>query len=349
MDQGSGGADRHRTRCQVLRAHSGRSEAARERTRELGPLVRRHPFDCARSGVMAMTRWLTRLVLRARSLFQAGSVDASLRGELRLHLEEQIDEYVTSGMPYADARQKALREFGPMSRIEEECRDTRRVTFIHNVIQDLRYTFRTLLHQPLLVLAATLSIAVAVGANTTIFSLACELLFSTPSAKNPDSLVRIRINGSSHVSYRQWRVLEDSHALNGLAGYQIEADVNWRGPDGSINLIPLIVTANFFDVVQPPLAMGRAFTAREADAERHPALAVISHGFWQKRLGGDPNVVGRSLSFNGRPYTVVGVLPARHRALPGYGIAPEVYLPLSRDLMPDLLEPRGAVAELVGR
>src|SRR3954468_311568 len=197
-----------------------------------------------------MNRWLTRLVLRARSLFQADSLEASLRGELRLHLEEQIDEYVASGMTRADARHRALREFGPMSRIEEECRDTRRVAFVNNLVQDLRYTLRTLRHQPLLVLAATLSIAVAVGANTTIFSLARELLFSTPSAKDPGSLVRIRINGNSHVSYRQWRALEESHALNGLAGYQIEADVNWRGPDASINLIPLIVTPNFFDVLQ---------------------------------------------------------------------------------------------------
>src|SRR5437762_2695101 len=178
-----------------------------------------------------MTRWLTGFRLRAQSLFRRGSVDASLRSELQLHLEERIDEYVTAGVTRAEARAKAVREFGSVSVIEEECRDTRRVAFAHNFLQDLRYTFRTLARQPLLVFAATMSIAVAVGANTTIFSLASELLFSTPSAKDPDSLVRIRINGNSHVSYRQWRALEESHALRGLAGYRIEADVNWRGPD----------------------------------------------------------------------------------------------------------------------
>jgi putative ABC transport system permease protein len=125
--------------------------------------------------------------------------------------------------------------------------------------------------------------------------------------------------------------------------------VNWRGPETSVSLIPLIVTANFFDVLGTPVALGRAFTARDAAAEGHPDVAVISHGFWQRRLGGDANVVGRTLTFNGRPYTVLGVLPADYKALPGYGVAPEVYLPLSRELMPDLDEPRGAAVELFGR
>ena len=114
-------------------------------------------------------------------------------------------------------------------------------------------------------------------------------------------------------------------------------------------MIPLIVTANFFDVLGVPMAMGRGFTSSEGEADRQPDVVVISHGFWERRLDGDARVVGSSLSFNGRPYTVLGVLPATFRALPGYGVAPEVYLPLSPELVPDLHEPRAAVVELVGR
>jgi putative ABC transport system permease protein len=296
-----------------------------------------------------MSRSFDRLRLRARSLLRGTAVDVSMRDELQLHLDEQIDEYVAGGMTRVEAREAALRDFGPVARIEEECRDMRRVNFLNNLSQDLRYTLRSLRHQPLLVLAATVSIAVAIGANTTIFSLASELLFATPSAKDAGRLVRIRINGNSHVSYRQWQALEESHALNGLAGYQIEAEVNWRGPEGSISLIPLIVTSNFFDVIGTPLAVGRSFTESEAAAERHPNVAVISYGFWQRRLGGDANIIGRTLIFNGGPYTVLGVLPADYRALPGYGVAPEVYLPLGQELMPDLDHPRAAIVELFGR
>lgn len=296
-----------------------------------------------------MPRWFDRLRLRVRSLFSGTAVDASMRGELQLHLEEQIDEYIARGMTPVEAREAALRDFGSMARIEEECRDARRVNFVSNLSQDLRYTLRSLARQPLLVLAATVSIAVAVGANTTIFSLASSLLFAMPSAKDPSRLVSIRINGNSHVSYHQWQALDASHALKGLAGYQIEAEVNWRGPESSTSLMPLIVTANFFDVLGTPFAMGRGFTTGEAAAERHPDVVVVSHGFWQRRLGADANAVGQMLVINGRPYTVLGVLPAEYKALPGYGVAPEVYLPLSQELMPDLLEPRAATVELFGR
>jgi predicted permease len=310
-----------------------------------------------------MRRWIDRARLRLRSLVRGSDVDAALQREIRQHVEAQIAENVAAGMSPAEARTAAMRAFGPIARIEEECRDTRRVAFVQNLAQDLRYTLRSLARQPLLVAAATISIAVAVGANSTIFSLASELLLSEPSARRPDQLVRIRMSGGSHVSYRQWKALREAGALQDLAGYQIETEVNWlhptahktrggdpgRGADRSASLIPLIVTSNFFDALGLPVALGRGFTAAEADAERHPDVAVISHGFWQTRLGGDATIVGRTLTFNGRPYTVLGVLPKTFRALPGYGVAPEVYLPLSPELMPDLHEPHAAAVELVGR
>src|SRR6266545_424406 len=190
-----------------------------------------------------MPRWFERLRLRARSLFRGTAVDRSLQSELQIHIDEQIDEHIAAGMAPAEARAAAMREFGPLARIQEECRDTRRVAFVHNLGRDLRYTLRSLRHQPLLVMAATVSIAVAVGANTTIFNLASELLFSTPSARDPERLVRIRMSGNSHASYREWHAMRESGALKDIAGYQIESEVNWRGPAESVSLIPLIVTA----------------------------------------------------------------------------------------------------------
>jgi len=296
-----------------------------------------------------MPRWIDRARLTVRSLFRSEGVEAELRRELRLHIDEQIAENVAAGMSPAEARAAALRDFGPTARIAEECRDTRRVAFVHNLAQDLRYTLRSLRQQPMLVAAATLSIAVAIGANTVIFNLASQIVFATPTATRPDRLVSIRMANGSHVSYRQWQALERSGALAGLAGYQFEREVNWRGPEQAISITPLIVTANYFDVLGIPLAMGRGFTSVEASAERAPAVAVVSYRFWQRRLAGDPAVVGRALIFNGEPYTVVGVLPESLRAFPGFAIAPEVYLPLSRTLMPTLFEPLDASVQLVGR
>jgi len=296
-----------------------------------------------------MWRMVDKLRLRLSSLFRGSQVDASLKGEILVHLQEQIDENIASGMSPADARAAALRAFGPIGLIEEQCRDRRRVAVIEHLTQDLRYTLRSLLRQPMLLAAAVLSIAVAVGADTAIFSLASELMFAMPSANRPNQLVHIRMGGSSHVSHRQWRDLEQSRALGGLTGFNVESSVNWRGSDQSISLVPLIVTANFFDVIGTPFAVGRGFTAAEAQADLDPTVVVISHRFWQNRLGGDPRVLGSTLVFNGRPHTVLGVLPADSRSITGFGLAPEVYLPLGRALIPDLDIINAAAVQLVGR
>ncbi|MGH9370875.1 MAG: ABC transporter permease, partial [Vicinamibacterales bacterium] len=253
-----------------------------------------------------MRRWFDRVLLRLRSLTRGARADLALQREIQCHLEEQIAENRAAGMSPDDTRASALRAFGPVTKIEEECRDTRRVSFFQNVGRDLRYTLRSLARQPLLVAAAALSIGAATAANAVIFGLINQLLLSPPSANRPDRLAYIQFEQGSHVSYPQWRDLERSAALDGLAGYEIEIEVNWTGPERSISLMPLAVTANFFEVVGVPVAIGRGFSAEEAQAEQRPAVVVISHGFWRNRLGGDPAAVGRTLVFNGRPYTVVG-------------------------------------------
>ena len=299
--------------------------------------------------MMNLGRHVDRLTLRLRSLIFGSRVDAALKREIEAHLQEEIDEHVSRGMSLAEARAAALRAFGPVSAIEEECRDTRRVAFVEHVIQDLRYSLRGLARQPLLVAAATLSIGAAIGANATVFNLANELLLSKPTALRSEQLVQIRIGGSSHVSYRQWRDLDESGVLAGLTGFNIESNVAWRGPQGSISVMPMIVAPNFFDVLGVPVAMGRAFTADDARPERNPAVAVVSHGFWQRRLAGDPNVVGSTLQINGQVYTVLGVLPERLRSITGFGLAPELYVPISKGLLPDLDQLHSAATQLVGR
>src|SRR4051795_8412841 len=222
-----------------------------------------------------MSRWIDRARLRLRSILRGQDADAELRAEIRLHLEEQIEENVAAGMDPTEARAAAVRAFGSVALVEEKCRDMRRVNVVQSFAQDLRYTLRSLRQQPLLVLAATLSIAMAIGANTVIFNLASQIALTVPSVSRPDRVVAVRLNNGSHVSYRQWQALEQSGALAGLTGYQFEREVNWRGPTQSVSMMPLIVSANFFDLLGPPMSMGRGFTAAEANAERHPTVAVI--------------------------------------------------------------------------
>ncbi|HVR43212.1 MAG TPA: ABC transporter permease [Thermoanaerobaculia bacterium] len=296
-----------------------------------------------------MTRWLDLLRHRLRSLFRTAAVERDLDRELRAHLAAAVEEKVRAGMAPEQARREALREFGSVAEVAEACRDVRRVSFVQNLARDLKYACRSLLAQPVLLVAATTSIGLGVGANLTIFALAAELLLSVPTASRPEELVHIRTGNGSHVSYPAWRGLDASGALAGIAGYDLAAGLNWRGPDETVALTPLIVTANFFDVVGAPVARGRAFSADEARIERDPHLLVVSHGFWQRRLGGDPDVAGSRLILNGRPYTVVGVLPADVRSIAGYGLKPDVWVAANRALVPLLDDPKGRGVMLVGR
>jgi predicted permease len=296
---------------------------------------------------MALEHWRDLLRLRLRSVFRAADVDGELDEELRYHIERQIELNLERGLTPDEARRQARLAIGGIEQRKEQCRDTRRVAVIEHAIRDVRLAARSLAKQPLLVLAAALSIAVSIGANTTIFSLASQLFLATPTAQRPEQLVYIGMGNGSHVSYRQWRDLEASGAFAQLAGYQIEQEVNWRAGDRAVTLVPLLVTGNYFDVLRVSASIGRAFTA--ADVARDPHLAVVSHGFWQRSLGADPNVPGRSLTLNGVPFTIVGVLPADWRSLPGYGLVPDLYVPVSRAVVADIDEPFAATVQLVGR
>jgi predicted permease len=294
-----------------------------------------------------MPRRFDVLLLRIRSLFRAAAVDRELDRELKFHLDQQIAELIAGGMTHEEARRAALRAFGSVTSISEQCRDTRRVNVVENVLRDLRFAARSVIAQPMLFVAATTSIALGVGANLAIFGLANALLLSTPSALHPERLVNIRTGNGSHAPYRAWQQLNESGVLAGIAGHQIEASVNWRSSETSVPIAPLIVTPNFFDVVGVPMTMGRGFSASEA--ERDTRVAVVSYRFWQRRLGGVSSILGAPLVLNGEPFTVVGVASAGLRSFPGYGLVPDVWLPASRSLLPNLDDPRAAHVQLVGR
>ena len=296
-----------------------------------------------------MSRHLDKLRLRLRSLFRSSDVERDLARELRAHLEEETAANIADGMSEAEARRAALKAFGAVSSVQEQVRDTRRVSRLENLGRDLRYAIRTLVRQPGLLITAATSIALGVGANLTIFSLANSFLLAVPTADKPQELVHIRMNNGSHVSYPAWRQLEESGALAGVAGFDFEGTVNWRNDTESITVVPLLVTANFFDTMRIPIAHGRGFTASEAQAERRPRLVVVSHGFWRRHLDRDPAAVGRQLMLNGEAYTVTGVLPAKYRSIAGAGLAPDVYLPISGDLVPSLEQRKRLIVQLVGR
>jgi predicted permease len=296
-----------------------------------------------------MPRLLERTLNRLRALILRRRADTSLAAEIALHLDEAEREHRARGLSPAEARLAARRDFGAVALVEDQCRDTRRVAVVQSLLQDLRYGLRGLLAQPLLTIAAVASIGAGAGATAFVFGLASELLLARPTVRDVDTLVTAGLDGNSHVSYIDWRALDESGVLAGLAGYHIEGSINVRQGEGTVAIVPLLATANFFDVLGVPMALGRGFTAVEAAAEREPRIVVVSDRFWRLRLGADRQAIGRPIVVNGEPYTVLGVLPAGLKAIPGFGLAPEIYLPLSRSVLPGLDHPNAAAAQLVGR
>ena len=289
------------------------------------------------------------LWLRLRSLVRRGAADRELRNEILFHLEQRTSELIDEGMMPEEARLQAQREFGSNASIEEQCRDARRVRFFTDLMQDTVYSLRTLRAMPALLIAASLSIALGVGANLTIFGLASDLLLSSPTARDAGRLVHIRTTNGSHVSNIAWQRFNDSGALAGIAGYRLETGVTWRAGDFATTVTPIIVTANFFDVVGVPVAHGRGFSAREAAVQQEPRLVVSTDDFFRHRLAGQGASIGSAIVLNGEPYTLIGVLAPGVRLPPGFGVRPDVIVAQNQSIQPGLDALSGSHVQLIGR
>jgi predicted permease len=262
---------------------------------------------------------------KVRFLFRRERFDSALDEELQSHIEMRADELQLGGLGRSDALSHARREFGSSLRAREDTRSAWQIRWLEDLVSDLRYAARALRRNPGFAAAAIFSLALGIGANTTIFSLTMDFLFSQPSCRSPETLRSIQIGGNSAAEVRDYRFLRDAHVFADVAGNFEEAESNWRTGEDTYRLIVMRVTDNFFNAVGVPLAFGRGIQPGER------STVVVSHQFWQRRLAGDPNVLGRSLVFDGRPYTVVGVLPHDYRTLFGFGFAPELYLPVLRE------------------
>lgn len=266
-----------------------------------------------------MRAW-TELKRRLGYLWRRKNFDSELDEEIRFHLDTRTDDLMQAGLSEEEARTIAWREFGRQNHVREDSRGAWQFLLIEDLAGDLRYAGRALRRNPAFAAAAVLSLALGIGANLAIFSLTMEVLFSRPSVRDPQSLAYVILGGGSNAAPAEYRFLKDAHIFDGLAGVNPETETNWRHGENTYRVWGARVTDSFFDVTDTPVALGRSIHAGE---QRE---AVLSNSFWKGRLGGDPNILGRSLVFDGQLYTVVGILPADHRTLIGFGFSPDLYL-----------------------
>jgi putative ABC transport system permease protein len=191
------------------------------------------------------------------------------------------------------------------------------------MLADLRHAVRGLRKAPALSAVAIASLALGIGANVTAYSVAREMIFDDISAVQPDRLARI----DSGVTYAHYRDLRAAGIFQDLAFETGFHDAIWQRTGRNDLIWAMDTSPNFFDLLGIHPAAGRLYTQHDEGSQ----LAVVSNGFWRKRLASDPAALGRTLQVNGRPYTLIGVLPPDYRSVMGHGVAPEIYAPARLD------------------
>ncbi|MGD0361901.1 MAG: ABC transporter permease [Bryobacteraceae bacterium] len=280
---------------------------------------------------------LKQTLKRVRLLWQALSgrttLERDMDEELRFHLESRAADLARSGMPPAEAARRARIEFGAVENYKEVCREARGLRFYDELRGDLRYAFRMFRKSPSFALTAVVTLALGIGANTAIFSAVKAVLLNQLPYRDPERLVKLgeadsgetRAETIGYTTAYDWRRL--SHSFESMSLYRDAAAAIVE--HGEPELVKgLRVNYDFFDTLGVRMQIGRAFLPEE-DRPGRRYEAVLSHGLWIRRFGGDPHVVGRVMRLSGSSFTVVGVLSAGFRTLeiPGMG-TPEIFEPL---------------------
>ncbi len=245
---------------------------------------------------------------RLRTLFRKEDLDQQLSDELAFHLEKQIEQNLAAGMSAEEARYAALRSFGGVEQVKEECRDAWGTRFIDTLFQDVRFGLRMLAKNPGFTAVAVITLAVGIGANTTIFSVAWRPM----RYRNADRLLMVwetRPDGSrspvSAATYLDWR--DQNTAFEQLAAARSGSVALFGNPP--ILVAGASMSSNFFDTFRLQPELGRFFLP----SEFHPGgyhVAILSHEIWQTHFGGDAGIVGKTIRVNGEAFAVVGVAPA---------------------------------------
>lgn len=287
----------------------------------------------------------TKLKLRWRALFRKNDIG----DEYQAHLEQLTDHLIAQGLSPQEAAATASRRFGNATQLREQSRDLFSFQLIEDLLRDLTYGWRSIRRNPSVAVAAVLSMGLAIGVNTLVFSLIQEVFFATPTTRDASDLVNIRLGGSSHAALPNLRDLDASGNFEKVAGYDVETTVNWR-TESTVRQTPvMLVSENYFDLLETRPTIGRVFGRDDARAELNPRLVVITHRLWTREFAQDPTVVGRMLSLNGRPYTVTGVLPDRFHPPTFLNVLPDLYVPASQELNPSMLMRQSHTLMLVAR
>jgi predicted permease len=262
---------------------------------------------------------LRRLATRLVASLLGRRDDDRVREELAGHLEMLVEEYVRSGLPLDQARRMARLRLGAPGAITEAYRDEQRLRPLEDLWRDLRHASRVLRRQRAFTLTAVLTLALATGATTAIFTVIDATLLRALPYPHADRLVQVarsfggKVGGSvSEIKFLHWR-RESRSLFTDVAAYSdLGTGFTLVGKGEPERVTGSLVSAAFFDVLGIQPALGRGFREDE-DLPGRPRVVVLSHALWSSRFAADPAIVGQPISLNAEPHVVIGVAPEGFR------------------------------------
>jgi putative ABC transport system permease protein len=266
-------------------------------------------------------RRLRSFLVRFADLFARSRRDRDLAAELDSHLQLHIDDNLRAGMTPEAARRAALIRLGGVEATKDQYRDRRGIPALATLGQDLRYGARILRKHPGFTAAAVTTMALGIGANSAMFTVIHAVLLRPlpyPDSGRLVSAVQLHAKfgpeWATWPDYTDWR--DQTTRLQGLGGAW-QVTYNLTGVDEPERLSGAAVTASLFPVLGVSSSLGRVFSQR---ADENPLSVVLAHSLWRRRFAADRNVIGRTIDLNGRPHTVIGVMPE------GFAFPPEAEL-----------------------
>jgi predicted permease len=264
--------------------------------------------------------WITRF----KNALSSRRLDRDLEDEHRDHIERRANDLIRQGLPPEEAQRRAAAVFGNAPALREQSRDLRLWVTLEGTVQDTRYAIRGLLRKPVFALTAVISLSLAIGANTAIYSIVDAVLLRPLPVPEPEKLISLsttepRQSAATSVSdegatfsYPLYEQLgAGSAARIALFGSpnRVEAQAIDAGAPRE-ELVAQYLSPNAFDVLGVTPALGRLFSPAEDRFPSPRAVMVVSHDYWQRRFGADPSITNRSLIVSGRTYSIIGVARA---------------------------------------
>jgi putative ABC transport system permease protein len=259
-----------------------------------------------------LSNWLNILRARLRGLLGRDGVIGDIDRELRFHVEMETEENVRRGMGPDEARREALRSFGNVCSVRDAAYEVKGGGMLESILRDARYGARSLVKNKGFTAVAVLTLALGIGANTAIFSVIDAVLLRPLPYPEAGRLVKVYAAdpAGDDFSISPADFLEGysrAQAFEHLAAYR-EMSFNMASGERPERLSGAVVSPEFFSVMGVAPRHGRHITPAQ-DAPGGPRVVVLGHALWQKRFGGDPGVLGKSIDLDGEPRTVVGVMP----------------------------------------